>query len=434
MVLARSHPIGPRSVANLGLLVLTWLSVSSCATYTQDTKEMRNSYRVDAFDRSLTHLEDLGLQDQSRNKLLYLWEKSMILDRMKKLKESRDLLKNSDLLVDQMRNSSVVGDLASFVYNDSAKDYQGEDYEKVALHLMLAVSFLEEGRLSEARVAARAINTTLQEINNFYKENKNRYRDDAFARYLSGAIFEAKGEVDNAIVAYRKSLKSYENDYGRYFATSPPQSLIKSLVALLRKRGRTQLAGELVKRYDHLSFNRDRSKSATLFVVHEVDTIAIKTTQEFVFFWDRKPIRFSFPVIRRRGYSYYGGTGVTVDGEYTRGEVAQNLNAIAAQTLEDSKGRYMAKMVSRVIVKDQISQQARGMFGGLGELFVSIYGAFTETADTRSWSLLPGAFYVTRLDLKPGKHQIKVKTNGDPKKNRTINLEAGEIRFIRDRS
>ena len=103
-------------------------------------------------------------------------------------------------------------------------------------------------------------------------------------------------------------------------------------------------------------------------------------------------MRFSFPAIRLGSPGYWGKIGLYVDAEFYEGGRAQFLDNIARETLEDSRARYMIKMASRIVLKDQISQQAKKNFGVLGELAVSIFGAATEMADTRAWTLLPSQY------------------------------------------
>ena len=418
-----------RSLSGRALLFLLPALLCSCASYTSETKAIRSDFRAGQYAGALKALEDSDLKDQTRNRLLYQMEKSSIVERLGRRKEARALLLKADRTVDELYRSSLSGDVASFVYNDSAMDYQGEDYEKVAIHTMLALSFLKDDELKKARVEARRINTRLTEINNFYKENKNRYAEDAFARYLAGAIYESLGEWDSAIIEYRAALRVYQGAYSRYFDTAVPGHLVDALHALYRKRGRTAEAAKLSRAH---KIKTRPAGYGDLIVLHSLDSITVKTTGEFVMMWDGKPLRFSFPVIRRRARSWYGRTGVRVDGRagFHTGEMVQNMDAIASGTLEDSRARIMVKMASRLVLKDQLAQQAKQNLGGLGELAVGIYGAVTETADTRSWTLLPAAIYMTRLSLPAGKHGIRVVSNGRVSGVRQVRVTPGSIRFL----
>src|SRR5690606_6976497 len=103
---------------------------------------------------------------------------------------------------DELYTVSISRTAASFIVSESSTDYEGEDYERVAIHTQLALSFLGDKDLAAARVEARKINLKLEEINQKYDDHKNRYAEDAFARYLAGTIYEARGEIDDAIIDY----------------------------------------------------------------------------------------------------------------------------------------------------------------------------------------------------------------------------------------
>ena len=60
-------------------LAISVLFLNACASYTEQTKEITSDYRADKFASALKKIQDSDLKDQSRNRLLYLLEKGMIL-------------------------------------------------------------------------------------------------------------------------------------------------------------------------------------------------------------------------------------------------------------------------------------------------------------------------------------------------------------------
>ena len=405
----------------------------ACASYTDEVKQVELSFRAGQYDDALKKLEDSGLKDQARNRLLYLLEKSMIFDRQGQKDEARQLLMKADKVVDSLFTTSISSTAASFIYNDAMTEYSGEDYEKVAIHTVLAHSFLEEGKLNEARVEAARINTKLNEINDGYETNKNRYKEDAYARYLAGMIYEALGELDSAIIDYRSALRIYQGDYSKIFETRAPEHLITALYRLLVKRNRSDEAKELMAQHKFLEPKlSSKEPFGEIVVLHEVGSIATKERKDFVLPIGRDIVRFSFPVIGHVKKSF-DRTGIKIDeGSIESAEMAQNMDMIARETLEDRRGRILIKSAARLILKSQMRQKAEKELGPLGWLAGNIYGAITETADTRSWTLLPAAIEVSRLELKPGTYDLTVYNNGRTSRVRKIKLRAGAIEFVRD--
>jgi hypothetical protein len=396
---------------------LKWalLLSSACASYTQETAEIRSLYLGGSYDRALQSLDSSALKESSNNRLLYQLERAMILDRLRRYQESRKVFLNASQTVDELYTTSISKTAASFVVSDSVSDYEGEDYEKVAIHTMLALSFLGDDKLKDARVEARKINSRLNEINEGYDKNsRNRYSEDAFARYLAGMIYESLGEIDAAIIDYRAALKAYEESYQKYFSTNPPEALTQSLYKLLKRRKRKDEYLALAKQYSlkDAEISEESAQYGEIAVVHEVGHIATKSAHEYLFGVGSQAVRFSFPYIAYRSQNF-GKTGIETDGKFVSGEMSQNFDAIASVTLDDRRARMLVKQGARLLAKGQLVEQTRQQFGMGAAIIANIFTAATETADTRSWTSLSSALYVTRARLPAGEQRIRIKTNGE---------------------
>lgn len=411
--------------------------LGGCASYTEETREIRSLYRGDDYKDALKKLESSSLKDESKNRLLYRLEKAMILDRMGEGDKARRLLIEADKIADQLYTTSISRTAATFIMNEGASDYSGEDYEKVAIHTQMALSFLEDKNYESARVEAKKINNKLQEINQQYEDHKNRYAEDGFARYLSGCIYEARGEFDDAIIDYAKAIELYNGDYARFVDGGVPDSLVKAYYRLLVKRGRNERIPALEKAYPKIVASakasaKEADDMGEVIVVHEYGHIALKEAENIVLPIGGQVVRFSFPVIRKQS-SNWGRTGFTDEksGKFYAGENVQDMDAIARFSLEDRRGRLVAKQAARLITKGALTEQAYKNFGPLGGIAANVYSAVSETADTRSWTLLPSAYFISRARLSPGTHQLKIVTGGriDLK---TVNVEKGKVIILRD--
>jgi len=412
--------------------------LSACASYTDETREIRSDYRGSSYADALKKLDTSTLKTEDKNRLLYRLEKAMILDRMGDYAKSRTLLIEADKISDELYTTSITRTAASFVVNDSSTDYAGEDYEKVAIHTELALSYIATRDLDAARVEARKINNKLAQINGDYEEQKDRYSEDAFARYLSGIIYEARGEVDDAIIDYTKAVSLYRGNFAQFVTGGVPDNLVRALYRLLVKRGRTDRLAQLEHDYPRevALAKQDLAVDdmAEVIVVHELGHIAVKTAQEFALPIGRQIVRFSFPVITAGPRSYFGNTGITDMATHTTvtADNAEDLNAIARASLEDRRGRMIAKGAARLLAKGQITEQAYKNFGPLGGLLANVYSVVTETADTRSWTLLPESFAITRMRLKAGKHVLKIQSGGRTGRIEDVALRKGQILVLRD--
>jgi hypothetical protein len=407
-----------------------------CASYTDETREIRSLYKGESYREALAKLEASSLKDEQRNRLLYRLEKAMILERLGEEEKARRLLIEADKIVDQLYTVSVSKTAASLVVNDSMSDYSGEDFEKVAIHTQLALSFLASKDLPAARVEAQKINNKLAEINQGYEDNKNKYGEDAFARYLAGVIYEARGELDDAIIDYGKAVALYGGDYSEFVDGGVPDNLVRAYARVLVEQRRDEKLDLLQKRFAKAVAQGKKDAEDQLgevVVIHEAGHIATKTTEDFVIPVGKQVIRFSFPVIRKGNSSYFGSTGIMVDGGSLVGaDNVQDMDAIAHSNLEDRRGRIIAKSMGRLLAKGQLTEQAYKNFGLLGGIAANIYSVASETADTRSWTLLPEAYFISRARLKPGKHTVKIQTGGRLGRIETIEIRKGKIEILRD--
>ena len=420
------------------LLAVLITVVCSCASYTEDTKKVRSSFLVGQYQQALIELEGSSIKNEKVSALLYHLEKSMILDRMGELDKSRKELFKADRIADKLFTVSVSNTAASFIVNERAQDYGGEDYEKIAIHTMLALSFLEDQDFKAALVQARKINTKLYEIVQEYDEKYRSYGEDAFARYLAGLIHHARGNIDDAIIDYKKALNVYESDsYHKFYVGSVPKGLVSSLYSLALTRGRTKILNRLEKDYKNLiaKYKKQTKSGASygeLVVIHEVGNIEIKRAKEFIFQFGKQVVRFSFPYIRKTRHYKNGATGVQLaDGTFVKASNVADLNAIAHQCLEDRRGRLLLKGAARLLAKGQLTEQAYKNFGVLGGLAANAFSAATETADTRSWTLLPEAFYVSKLVLPVGEHALKLKSNGKIVDIVKVPIKKGKLNILR---
>jgi uncharacterized protein len=428
------HPL--RLSAELALLLSL---LGSCASYSDKIKEINEDYSAARYDQALAGLKASGIMERSQDQLLWRLEAATILDRKGEPEKSRNLWFEADKIADELYTVSISKTAASFVVSDASSDYEGEDYEKVAIHAMLAHQYIGLGKLDEARIQAKKINNKLAEFNQKYEGNsKNKYSDDAHARYLTGIIFEARGEWDDAIIDYTKSLELYETSFARFIKGKVPSGLVESLYRVLSVRGRVDRIKILTEKYKAILGSRsvaDEVKSSRgdseIVVIHELGMIAPKLKNDFVLPIGGQIIRFSYPILSPR-MIYDAGTGIQISGKaFYKAENTAYMDAIASDTLEDRRGRMVAKQMTRLVAKAVLADQVRQQLGPLAGLAANIGAAATETADTRSWTTLPQAFYITRARLPAGEHDFTIKTNGKVTATKHATFKPGQILIYR---
>jgi hypothetical protein len=419
--------------------LLATLQLVGCASYSDLIGEIRSDFIAGDYQTALEQIDQSKIKSDNSSQLLYHLERAMILDRIGNLDASRKELLKADRLADDLYTVSVSKTAASYIVSDDVGDYAGEDYERVAIQTMLALSFIADGDLPNAQVAARRINSKLAQIIDTYGTGaKASYNDDAFARYLAGMIHEARNDFDNAIVEYGNSISTYKNAYQEFSNGKIPDGLQQAYYRLLVARRRSDKIPAFVKSNPTLAAAVDaqiekenKNGVAQIVVIHESGQISPKISLSSFTQIGSQLVRLSFPAIRHQRERLYGATGIELaEGKFISASIGSDLDAIGAQSLEDRKARIIAKGLTRAMIKGQVVEQTRQNFGEGAGLLMNIITAATETADTRSWSLLPKRLFVTRAWVRPGTHRMNIKTQGRETPVE-ITLRPGELKLIR---
>lgn len=411
----------------------------SCASYTTETSLMREAFGRGDYDLALQALEKSGAKGRSQDRLLWHLEAGTIYDRKGDYETSRKLFFQADQIAEDLFTLSISKTLSSLMINEASTDYDGEDYEVVAIHALLAHQYIALGQLDEARVQARKINTKLNEISQkFDPEGRYRYREDAHARYLSALIYEARAEWDNAIVDYRKALDLYQGDFAGYVIGSIPDGVIQGLYRCLQIRGRADLLKSLSMKYPQLlpsGYDRGRISElrdqSEIVVIHEVGRVARKIAKEQFMTVGQQLVRFSAPIINPNPLNN-AGTGITLNQmQFYPAENTVYFDAVAKDSLEFHRKRKTAKQASRLLLKGEMNHRANKQLGPIGGLAMNVFNNATETADTRSWTTLPQAFFITRARVLPGEYSMTIKTNGQDSRPQSVVVSKGGIRLYR---
>ena len=395
-------------------------------------REVRGLYEAGRYELAWQKLQSSSVKQQHRNRLLYHLELAMLYDRLGRRQKSRRAFFRAAQLVEELYTTSISKEAASFIISSDATEYRGEDYEKIFIHTMLAMSYLSSNELQEALVEARRINLRLHAINRGHGDAQNRYNEDAFARYLAAMIYEVGGHVDSAFIDYHQAWQLYQDEFKIFNDAQMPRQVA---LALYRMTHKAQRRVDPALRQSLTRVERQGSKrQAEVAVIHQLGRIASKEAREFLLPLERQVVRFSFPVVVARQVDY-GRSGVMLQQHgkaerFIAAEQMLNLDQVAQVALEDRRARLTVKQVTRLIAKGVLTDQVHSRFGTLAGVAFNVYAAATETADTRSWSLLPARIAVTRFAVPAARVlDLAVINNGVTVVVHRLRLKLGELKL-----
>src|SRR6185503_7847510 len=139
--------------------------------------------------------------ENGRDLLLYLLDLGLSLHSAGRYEESNQAFLKADKIAEIKDYTSLSTEGATLLTSENIKDYKGEDFEKVLINTYLAMNYALMGDYENALVEARRVNHKLHLM---VSEGQRKYKQNAFARYLSAVLYEAEGEWNDAYIDYKK--------------------------------------------------------------------------------------------------------------------------------------------------------------------------------------------------------------------------------------
>jgi hypothetical protein len=388
-------------------------ALAGCATFSDTTRSTERSLAQQQPKLALVEYEKLT--PSSSDRVLYLMNKGMLLRMAGDYEQSTRALEEAKTLIDDLRAVSLREQALSIAVNDASKSFIGEDFEQVMVHAYLALNYLERQQLEAARVEALQIDVLLRQMAEGASDNP--YVEDAFARYLTGIVYEDQREWSDAMIAYRKAYETYKEQLAR-FGVALPETLKHDLIRLA---DRMQLTEEAARYRKAFGITVTPSAAALLDrgeIILTVHTGLAPLKRENAAIVPnpstRRVLKLALPQYRPRA-KLFAYARMSVDEQSATTSRVVSVDAIAMRSLESRMPAITARALARMIVKDQLAKEAGnrgGSQGGLVGLAVNIAGVVSERADTRSWFTLPGEIHLARLSLPPGNYRGRIELYG----------------------
>lgn len=364
--------------------------------------------------------------------LNYLLDMAMVNLQCGNYDASNKHFKKAEDLAEKLWTKSISSETAAFLVNDYTIPYDGEDFERAGINLFSALAYALNGDLEGALVECRRLDSVLTMYNAEY-EQKNIYKEDAFGRYLSGMIYEAEGELEDAYIDYYKALKTYR-DYEKNYGTEIPLILKEDIKRIAKATGRSaELENEFRKPGQTESIDyKNARRMGKVVLIHLNGKSPVKKSRMITAPSTRGPVSIAFPQYEVEPPSCRGSKLIARSASSvfsTPTELVEDINGIAVKNLEDRKGRVILKAVARAVAK-QAAANNLIEDDRLKAVFNVLNTAAIERADTRTWRTLPGEVSMTRLFLEAGDYSILASRCGQEKQIKNISIKAGETKFL----
>jgi hypothetical protein len=424
----------------------------SCKTYRASLDAYYTHYRSGQFSKASEDLNKIKLLKKSRNRLLYNLEAGAVQHKLNASEKSNAYLNAAnDFLESNFKNAKDVA--LSNLVNPMMETYRGEPFEPFLVNYYKAINYLDLGMTESAVVEARKITLASDRLAEKYKTNTKKYNKDPFALNLQGIIYETAGDINNAFIAYRNAANIFLDNKGTYYGVEMPLQLKKDLLRTANLMGFSSETERFEKLFGMIFKETNEIKNELILFIEEG---AVPVKEQYVYtivkggqrggyqFVDQYGQTVSLPFnsgtygvnesklsdfsmarialpIYRQVYNSHSSIRINNNGLQYEPLKIQSLNDLAPAVLRERLLEDLAKAFARYLIKTTLQkaaekkqekkneeQQKSKKEDNSGAMLLSLAGAFSEKADTRSWLSLPAYIHYVRIPLSEGENTINI--------------------------
>ncbi len=374
------------------LLLFCTILLSSCASYSSRAEHTRLLLEGGMYDEAASYVKEFA-EKKDGDELLYWMDLGIVYHTAGKYEDAIKAFLVADKMAEIKDYTSISLEVASVIFNDNVKTYKGENFENLLINVYLALDYTMLGKWDDALVECRRVNQKLDKMINVAKLP---YQKNAFAKYLSAVLFEARNELNDAFVDYRQ-LKKWGFEYPYL-----PEPLIR-------------VADKLKSTPEFEAYRKEYPEAK--------DWKFAKNEGEVVFILEqgRSPVKYENPQFTliplfRKNYYFSDYAWIHAEkGDYkVRSYPLFDIEDTAIRELDAKAAAIIAKKIGGIAAKGAIATGI-GMLTkseDLGKLaFVALL--LSDRADLRHWSTLPAKLHFARLKLPSGQHNIVVDIVGN---------------------
>jgi hypothetical protein len=426
--MSRSFPFLP--------LFFALILASGCASHASRLHAVRTAFHAGNLAEA-DGLIDRLLDAYPRERDVLRLDQAMVALADNRPADAEKLLRTVRDSFDRLEQDSPAETVWVMTTDDDRKAYGGEDYEKVLLRAMLALTNLvQDGDDAEAyslQVSDKQRQIIVAATDENGRNPKAAYQQVALAPYLRGILREeTHRHYDDAARSFAQVVQ-WKPDF-----PPGPSHLARATHASHSNRGHGVV--HVFALVGHGPFKAE--------VVEMPSTASVMVAGQIMSAGFGQPLPPTIAPIKVPRVialpGSIGGLQIGVD-QWTAGrtETITNVSQMAVQQHEAVLPTTVGRAVARRSLKKSAILGAKQGLGlrtsGLPALAVDVAGVAweaTERADTRCWGLLPDTIQVLRLELPAGRHTLDLRPldrSGRPlgdAVNRTVTVLDGRNTYV----
>jgi len=397
------------------LLITVLCFLTGCASFGERTAKIRSEFTGGNIEKTNAEIDKaLKTRRQSDADILKL-NRAIVSLSSGKPKEAETLLREVRDRFDQVereREKRVAEKAVSMLLDDNTVSYSGEDYENVLIRVFLALSnLMHDG--TDAPAYALQVGHKQNEIirKGEMKDPKNAdktvnpkatsYRQVAIGQYLIGVMQEATYRNHDDVIKAYEAVNTWEPGFSQ-----GRQDLERA-----RRGVHAQPGNGVVYVFALVGAGpyKVQKNSEVLHDAQILTTFLIAMMSSRPTLPDFSPIMIPYIVRPRETVS---ALSVSISGKWQgQTETLTDIGRMAEEQFEAVKPQIVARAVVRRTLKKGILYGSKELLDvnpwvGLAMDAGAMVLQSMETADTRSWNLLPAEIQVVRLEVPAGEHRL----------------------------
>jgi len=374
--------------------VLLAVLLQACAAQQRQVNSLAERLELSTPEATLQSLQSINPPERDRAQ--YLLNTGLLKSISGDFEGANRDLQSAKKILNSLQAISVSENLGAAMINETLRSYDGSASERVLLHELLSINYLMLNDLDAARVEVLQADVVMKEL----AREDNPIGQLASAHYIAGLVYELGGELDDAMISYRKAA----NIMALRDMLTPP-ALQRSLLDLSQRLG--------------LDEEHEKYREQFAFVVkpHTLDTAEI-----IVIYWDgvvtskrgnslsvwvpsmNQAVSLALPYYPPSNYVENPFT-LRLAGQHHRTGTIEDIEALSREDLDDESAAIYAMTLARMVSKYALVKTAGNQNDGLG-LLINIATMLAESADTRSWNMLPSSIQFARFWLPASEYSL----------------------------
>lgn len=382
------------STRKTALTVLLPVLLQACAVHQQKVNSLAEQLERSTPEATLLSLQSTNSPEHDRAQ--YLLNSGLLKSITGDFEGAIHDLQSAKDTLNSLQATSVSENLGAATINETLRSYDGSASERVLLHVLLSINYMMLNDLDAARVEVLQADVVMKEL---AREDKP-IGQLASAHYIAGLIYELGGELDDAMISYRKAanIMALRN-------MSPPPALKKTLLSLSQRLGLDEEYTKYREQFD--SAVKPPTPDAAEIVVIYWDGVVTSKRGNSLSVWVptlNQAVSLALPYYPPSNYVEKPFT-LSISGQYHRTETIEDIEALLREDMDDESAAIYAMTLARMVSKYKIVKSAGNQDDSLG-LFINIFTVLSEVADTRSWNMLPSSIQFARFSLPAGEYSL----------------------------